>query len=86
MVWWEGLLVCYIITIIITHIAFLFRLMDDEFILSRTPAELYEDTNMNWFGCIVCWIGEFVLMPGIWITVLVAMFFEWLFTVGRKLK
>lgn len=84
MAWWEGLLICYIIIISITHIVFLCKLTADEFILSKTPADFYEDTNMNWFGCVVCWIGEFILLPGIWAAVLVAMFIEWLFTVGRK--
>jgi hypothetical protein len=56
-----------------------------------SPTVLYENTKMNWFGCWFCFIVVRLLVPVNTIMLLVAyiiyyiyIFFEWLFTVGRK--
>ena len=51
--------------------------------LFDTPRDLYDKTNMNWFGCIFVWFLEFLLNPIAWIFAIIIWFFNWLFTVGR---
>lgn len=56
-----------------------------------SPSYLYENTNMNKFGCWFCFILIRLLSPvmtlmGVFIQIMyyICYFVEWLFTVGRK--
>ena len=56
-----------------------------------SPTVLYENTKMNWFGCWFCFIVIRLLVPINTVVLLAAciiyfiyIFFNWLFTVGRK--
>ena len=61
-------------------------------ILSYTPKDLHSTTKMNWFGCIICWIGLFLLNPLNWLVMelplfiikYIGKFFYFIFHVGRK--
>lgn len=52
--------------------------------LFDTPRDLYDNTSMNWFGCIFVWILELLLNPFVWMFYILFTVFKWLFTVGRK--
>ena len=61
-------------------------------ILSYTPKDLHSTTKMNWFGCIICWIGLFLLNPLNWLLMelpifiikCIGKFFYFIFHVGRR--
>ena len=61
-------------------------------ILSYTPKDLHSTTKMNWFGCIISWIGLFLLNPLNWLLMelplfiikYIGKFFYLIFHVGRK--
>ena len=61
-------------------------------ILSYTPKDLHSTTKMNWFGCIICWIGLFLLNPLNWLLMelpifiikSIGKFFYFIFHTGRK--
>ena len=50
--------------------------------------DLYHETKMNWFGCLLVWIGIVIINPFWWLgykpLFYIGIFFKWLFTVGRK--
>ena len=45
-----------------------------------TPKTIYEESNMNWFGCIIVYI---IMFPFGFVFA-IGGFLRWLFTVGRK--
>ena len=61
-------------------------------ILSYTPKDLHHVTKMNWFGCIICWLGLFLLNPLNWLLMelplfiikYIGKFFYFIFHVGRN--
>lgn len=62
-------------------------------VFSDTPlafsiVDLYHKTKMNWFGCLLVWIGIIIINPFWWLVYkpvfYIGKFFKWLFTVGRK--
>ena len=59
-------------------------LIGDRKICLLTPSEIYENTNLNWFGCVFVWFLEFIINPIMWICITVVKIVKWLFTVGRK--
>jgi len=85
MAWYQYLLCFYIAFSIVTFIIVLAIFIDEpyEWII-QSPIQLYEKTNMNWFGCIFIWFLEFLLMPVPVILSLIWDFFNWLVHVGRK--
>ena len=78
-----AMLVLYVIAVIIVSIVSLLLLGDVKICL-LTPSEIYENTNLNWFGCVFIWFLEFLINPFVWIGILVVRTAIWLFTVGRK--
>ena len=78
-----AILVLYVMAIVIVGIISLL-LIDDMKICLLTPNEIYENTNLNWFGCISVWFLEFLINPIMWICITILKFIIWLFTVGRK--
>ena len=44
------------------------------------PSDIYEESNMNWFGAIICYILTLIIFAP-WV---ITRFITWLFTVGRK--
>lgn len=51
----------------------IYLVRDWDTILSYTPKDLRLITKMNWFGCIVSWIGLVLLNPIYWIATLVCL-------------
>lgn len=77
------ILILYVMAVAIVSILSLLFLGDMKICL-LTPSEIYEKTNLNWFGCIFVWFLEFIINPIMWICIAVLKFIIWLFTVGRK--
>ena len=78
-----AILVLYAMAIAIVSIVSLL-LIGDMKICLLTPSEIYENTNLNWFGCIFVWFLEFLINPIMWICITIGKIIIWLFTVGRK--
>lgn len=76
-------LALYVMAVIIVSIVSLL-LVGDRKICLLTPSEIYENTNLNWFGCIFVWFLEFIINPIMWICIFIVEIIKWLFTVGRK--
>ena len=61
-------------------------------ILTYTQRDLHHVTKMNWFGCIISWIGLYLLNPLNWLLMelplfiikYIGKFFYLIFHVGRK--
>lgn len=86
MAWWEILLISY--GSFVAFVSFIecvyISWEEEDWPLLYTPKDFYEDCGMNWFGSIMCWLGEFILNPVAWICLLFATIISWLFYVGRK--
>ena len=56
--------------------------------LTFSITDLYYEIKMNWFGCLLAWIGIVIINPIWWLVYkplfYIGLFFKWLFTVGRK--
>ena len=78
-----SILILYVMAVAIVSIVSLL-LIGDRKICLLTPSEIYENTNLNWFGCVFVWFLEFIINPIMWICITIAKTFIWLFTVGRK--
>lgn len=78
-----AMLVLYVIAVVIVSIVSILLLGDVKICL-LTPSEIYENTNLNWFGCVFVWFLEFLINPFVWIGITIAKIVKWLFTVGRK--
>ena len=78
-----AILILYVIAVAIVSIISLLFLGDMKICL-LTPSEIYENTNLNWFGCIFVWFLEFLINPIMWICITIVKIVKWLFTVGRK--
>ena len=77
------MLILYVMAVVIVSIVSLL-LIEDMKICLLTPSEIYENTNLNWFGCgFVCFL-EFIINPIMWICITIIKIIKWLFTVGRK--
>lgn len=77
------ILILYVMAVVIVSTISLLFLGDMKVCL-LTPSEIYENTNLNWFGCIFIWFLEFIINPIMWICIAIINFIKWLFTVGRK--
>jgi hypothetical protein len=84
MAWWEILLAIYIILTTILHMLFFFSVGGESLFLCKTPKEIYLSTKMNWFGSIMAWVFEVILLPGVWFTIMIAIAIYWITHVGRK--
>lgn len=49
-----------------------------------SPVDIYHNTNLNIFGCIILTILRNILCPVMSIIYWIGKFFYWLMTVGRK--
>ena len=88
------LILCFgIYGMLVMLITGVYLVRDWDTILSYTPKDLRLITEMNWFGCIVSWMGLVLLNPVYWIVVelpaviikYVGKFFYFIFHVsGRK--
>lgn len=78
-----AILILYVMTVVIVGMVSLF-LIGDRKICLLTPSEIYENTSLNWFGCIFIWFLEFIINPFMWVGILIVKSIIWLFTVGRK--
>ena len=62
---------CQILGIILVAIfidcaigAVIYSILEDKLdVFIPMPSDLKYNTDMNWFGCIVCYIGLFILFP-----------------------
>ena len=77
------ILILYVMAVVIVSILSLLFLGDMKICL-LTPNEIYENTNLNWFGCIFVWFLEFIINPIMWVCITIGKIVKWLFTVGRK--
>ena len=72
-----AILAVYLSLIIVTGILSLIDGINDFY---KTPKEIYENTEMNMFGCLVVWIFSTIFNP----LRFVFLFIYFLFHVGRK--
>ena len=83
--WYEIVSIVYGFFVLFSSLFWMWLYLGEEFnFLSLTPREIYDCTKLNWFGCYFLWFLEFLCIPNIWIACWLAIFFKWLFTVGRK--
>jgi hypothetical protein len=68
-----------VVTVTATSLLFL----GDMKVCLLTPSEIYENTNLNWFGCVFVWFLEFIINPVMWICITIVKIIKWLFAVGR---
>lgn len=81
--WLIAILILYVMAVgIVSIVSLLF--IGDQKICLLTPSEIYENTNLNWFGCVFVWFLEFIINPIMWICIAIVKIVKWLFTVGRK--
>ena len=59
--------------------------------LNYLPGEIYKRTKLNWFGVILLFIGEILIIPLYWLTMIIVCIIcgiiyglNWLIHVGRK--
>lgn len=78
------ILTLYVIAVFIVSIVSLLLIIEGRKICLLTPSEIYENTNLNWFGCVFVWFLEFVINPFMWIGITMVKTIVWLFTVGRE--
>lgn len=76
-------LILYAMAVFIMSMLSLLSIEDIKICL-LTPSEIYENTNLNWFGCIFVWFLEFIINPIVWIGIAIVKTIVWLFTAGRK--
>lgn len=77
LVYFLALLVAFYIissVIVIAHV------ISDGFELSLTPAEIYDASELNWFGAVVLYLLAVIIFPAYYIIA----FIRFIFTVGRK--
>lgn len=77
------ILISYVLAVVIVSVVSLL-LLGDKKVCLLTPREIYENTNLNWFGCIFVWFLEFIINPIMWICITVVQVVSWIFTVGRR--
>ena len=65
MEWWYMLLVLSFSELVlhILGIGMYASLNDKWYVFVIMPSDLKYHTDMNWFGCIICYIGLFILFP-----------------------
>ena len=80
-VYMNDLLLVYVIYLIIIFILTVTNLNYVD-VFPVLPKDFYEDTELNWFGCIL--LSAIVLVIDPWI--FVGKFIYWIFHVGRKRK
>lgn len=78
-----AILILYAMAVVIITIVSLV-LIGNMKVCLLTPSEIYESTNLNWFGCVFIWFLEFIINPIMWICITIVKIIKWLFTVGRK--